>query len=376
MKTTTNRYTALDVFRGMTVCFMIIVNSPGAGAIPYGPLNHAVWHGFTPTDLVFPSFLFAVGNALSFSERKFAVMSSGKMLYSVFKRAAIIFLLGFLMYWFPFFKVDEAGEIRAFPFSETRVFGVLQRIAHCYLITALLVRYIRSRYLVWFGVSILLVYWALLVFFGSSDPFSLEGNAIFKLDLWLLGKGHLYNDHGILFDPEGLLSTLPAIVNTLAGYLAGRCLQQETSSGKALKRLALFGLLSIVVALCWNPWFPINKKIWSSTFTLLTIGLDLLILPLLVLISEDKDRKAHKWTNFFTVFGKNPLFIYLLSEIGLITLMVFPVGRASFYEQINSEWIQPMLPGPAGSLLFALLFMCCCWSVGWYLNRRHLYIKV
>lgn len=370
------RYTALDVFRGMTICFMIIVNSPGAGAIPYGPLNHAVWHGFTPTDLVFPSFLFAVGNALSFSEGKFSKLPTAKVLSSIFKRAFIIFLLGFLMYWFPFFKVGEQGNIIGFPFSETRVFGVLQRIALCYLCTALLVRFVRTRYLLWIGAGLLIAYWALLVFFGTGDPFSLEGNAIFKLDLWLLGEAHLYHSHGVLFEPEGLLSTLPAIVNTLVGYLAGRLLLQKASSGEALRRLALFGLLAVILALCWNPWFPINKKIWSSSFTLLTIGLDLLILPVLVLISENAAKKPYEWTNFFTILGKNPLFIYLLSEIGLITLGMFPLSGPSYYEQINLAWIQPLLPGPAGSLLFALLFMLCCWSVGWFLNKKRIYIKV
>lgn len=376
MNTNTSRYTALDVFRGMTICFMIIVNSPGAGAVPYSPLNHAVWHGFTPTDLVFPSFLFAVGNALSFSERKFSAMASGKVVYTIFKRAIIIFLLGFLMYWFPFFKVSEQGELMLFPWSETRVFGVLQRIALCYLCTALLVRFVQPRYLLWIGAMLLVVYWALLLLFGTGDPFGLEGNAILKLDLWLLGEAHLYHSHGVLFEPEGLLSTLPAIGNTIAGYLAGRYLQQKESSAEALKRLALLGVLAIVLALCWNPWFPINKKIWSSSFTLLTVGLDLLILPALVLLSENREGKPWLWTGFFTILGKNPLFIYLLSEIGLISLSVFPVGGPSYYERINLQWIQSFLPGPAGSLLFALLFMLGCWSVGWVLNKKRIYIRV
>lgn len=376
MNANSNRYTALDVFRGMTVCFMIIVNSPGAGAVPYGPLNHAVWHGFTPTDLVFPSFLFAVGNALSFSERKFNAMAPDKVVFTIFKRAFIIFLLGFLMYWFPFFKVTEQGEIIAFPWSETRVFGVLQRIALCYLCAALLVRFVRTSYLLWIGTGLLLAYWALLIIFGTGDPFSLEGNAIFKLDRWLLGEAHMYHSHGIIFEPEGLLSTLPAIANTLFGYLAGRYLQQEASSGKSLKNLAFFGVLAIVLALCWNPWFPINKKIWSSSFTLLTVGLDLLILPLLVLCSETREKTPRKWTGFFTIFGKNPLFIYLLSEIGLISLHIFPVGSSSYYERINMNWIQPMVAGPAGSLLFALLFMLSCWLVGWILDKKRIYIRV
>ncbi|GAA4800600.1 acyltransferase family protein [Olivibacter ginsenosidimutans] len=376
MKEYHNRYTALDVFRGLTICFMIIVNSPGAGAVPYAPLSHAVWHGFTPTDLVFPSFLFAVGNALSFSERKFNAMTTGKVFATIFKRALIIFLLGFLMYWFPFFKVSEQGGIIPFPFSETRVFGVLQRIALCYLCAALFVRFVHRRYLWWIGALLLLAYWAILVIFGTGDPFSLAGNAIAKLDLWLLGARHLYHDHGVIFDPEGLLSTLPAIVNVLAGYLTGHYLQKKASSAECLKRLVLFGVLAIVLALCWNPWFPINKKIWSSTFVLLTVGIDLLILPLLVLVSENAANQPRIWTRFFTILGKNPLFIYLLSEIGLVSLGTFPIGRRSCYEWINLDVIQPLLPGSAGSLLFALLFMFSCWLVGWFLDKKGIYIRV
>lgn len=370
------RYTALDVFRGMTICFMIIVNSPGSGAVPYWPLNHAVWHGFTPTDLVFPSFLFAVGNALSFSEKKFQQLPSGQALYGIFKRFLIIFLLGYLMYWFPFFKFNDQGNMIPFPIGDTRIFGVLQRIALCYLFTALAVRYIKREYLLWLGILLLLIYWGLLVFFGTGDPFSLTGNAIFKLDLWLLGESHLYHSHGVIFDPEGLLSTLPAIVNALAGYLTGKYLQEKGSSFNVLGRLIIIGIVGIIIAACWDKMFPINKKIWSSSFALLTISIDLLILPLLVLITEDRNKRPQKWTSFFTIFGKNPLFIYLLSEIALITLFTIPVGSISLFEKINNTVFQPLAPGPAGSLLFAVLYMLFCWSIGWFLDRKKIYIKV
>jgi len=370
------RFTALDVFRGMTICFMIIVNSPGSGATPYWPLNHAMWHGFTPTDLVFPSFLFAVGNALSFSEKKFHQLSSDKVLLNIFKRFLIIFLLGYLMYWFPFFKVNAQGEIISFPISETRVFGVLQRIALCYLFTALAVRYIKRNYLLWLGGALLLLYWGILTYFGADAPFSLEGNAILKLDRWLLGEPHLYHSHGIIFDPEGLLSTIPAITNTIAGYITGKYLQEKGTSLTAIRRLFLIGALGILLAICWNTVFPINKKIWSSSFALLTISIDLLILPLLVLITEDKKQQTKKWTEFFTIFGKNPLFIYLLSEVALIVLFTIPIGTTSLFEWINSNIFQQIAPGPAGSLLFALLYMLFCWSMGWFLNKKHIYIKV
>ncbi|MGK9124213.1 heparan-alpha-glucosaminide N-acetyltransferase domain-containing protein [Olivibacter sp. SA151] len=376
MKEQKLRFTALDVFRGMTICFMIIVNSPGSGATPYWPLNHATWHGFTPTDLVFPSFLFAVGNALSFSERKFQYLSSKQVLLTIFKRAALIFLLGFLMYWFPFFKITEQHEIISFPLHETRVFGVLQRIALCYLFTALAVYYVRRKYLVWLAIALLLIYWVILLIFGTDAPYSLEGNAIFKLDLWLLGESHLYHSHGIIFDPEGLLSTIPAITNAIAGYLVGKYLQEKGGTVQSLGKLLIIGAIGVLIALVWNQVFPINKKIWSSSFALLTISLDLLILPLLVPISENDNGVPRKWTNFFIIFGKNPLFVYLLSEIVLISLFLIPLGGTSLFDYINIHLFQKLLPGPAGSLLFALCYMLFCWSVGWLLDRKKIYIKV
>src|SRR5947209_15098145 len=139
------RFLSLDVFRGMTVCFMIIVNTPGSGAMPYSPLEHARWHGFTPTDLVFPSFLFAVGNAMSFSLDKYRAMGSSTFLKKIVKRTILIFLLGYLMYWFPFFHLDAANHIVAAPISNTRIMGVLQRIALCYFFASLLIHYLSAR---------------------------------------------------------------------------------------------------------------------------------------------------------------------------------------------------------------------------------------
>ena len=145
MATTSQRFTALDVFRGMTVCLMIIVNTAGNGATTYSPLLHAKWHGFTPTDLVFPSFLFAVGNAMSFVMPKWENLPQRKVLWKILKRTAIIFLLGYLMYWFPFVKWDKTNQLIFAPFEETRVFGVLQRIALCYGIAALMIYYLKPK---------------------------------------------------------------------------------------------------------------------------------------------------------------------------------------------------------------------------------------
>ncbi|MDB5263766.1 MAG: hypothetical protein JWQ14_3049, partial [Adhaeribacter sp.] len=213
----TQRFTSLDVFRGMTVCFMIIVNTPGNGATTYGPLLHAHWHGFTPTDLVFPSFLFAVGNAMSFVMPRYQTLTQAQVLGKIFKRTFIIFLLGYLMYWFPF--VHWEGQQLAFnPLETTRIFGVLQRIALAYGIAALLIYYFNWKRALVISVIGLFLYWAILLLFGEPGAeLTLQGNAVLKLDTWLIGAEHLYRGEGVPFDPEGLLSTLPAVANVTAG---------------------------------------------------------------------------------------------------------------------------------------------------------------
>ena len=208
-----NRFLSLDVFRGMTICFMIIVNTPGSGAAPFPPLEHAAWFGFTPTDLVFPSFLFAVGNAMSFSQKKFIGMAAGSVFWRIFKRAAIIFLLGFLMYWFPFVHHAASGWSLS-PISTTRIFGVLQRIALCYLFASLLIYFISSKTAIIVISGLLLVgYWVLLLIFGDhTAPYGMLTNAGTYLDKFVIGDAHLYHGEGVAFEPEGILSTLPAIV--------------------------------------------------------------------------------------------------------------------------------------------------------------------
>jgi predicted acyltransferase len=265
MSSQNQRFLSLDVFRGMTICFMIIVNTPGSGATPFAPLLHAGWHGFTPTDLVFPSFLFAVGNSMSFSMDRYRLLGDGAVLQKIFKRTLLIFLLGYLMYWFPFFRLDEAGNIISAPLRDTRIMGVLQRIALCYFFASLLIHYLSAKKVVVVSVIFLVGYWLVLLIFGNAhQPFSLLGNAGLYLDKFLFGDNHLYHGEGIPFDPEGLLSTIPAIVNVMTGYYAGKFIRRKGKGYDTLARLMLVGSLFIFIALCWNLVFPINKKLWSS----------------------------------------------------------------------------------------------------------------
>jgi predicted acyltransferase len=370
------RFLSLDVFRGLTVCFMIIVNSSGWGAPPYAPLDHAEWFGFTPTDLVFPSFLFAVGNALSFSKTKYN--SNAAFLSKVFKRTLIIFLLGYLMYWFPFFHRAADGHWEFNQLSRTRIMGVLQRIALCYCIAALLTHYLRVKWIIVVSVILLLGYWALLYLFGEpGQELTMQGNAGTKLDILLLGSDHLYHDKGgpIAFDPEGILSTLPSVVNVIGGYLAGIFIQQQGKNFETVARMLMAAALMIFATLFWAQFFPLSKKLWTSPFVLLTVGLDLVILSLLIYAIEIKQWK--QGTGFFLVFGKNPLAIYLLSELLFVSLMLIMVQPGiSFYQWVGQSFFQNLFPGSFGSLVFAVCFMLLCWLAGYWLNRKKIYIKI
>ena len=369
------RFTALDVFRGLTICLMIIVNTPGNGATTFSPLLHASWHGFTPTDLVFPSFLFAVGNAISFVMPKWQNIAQNKVLFKIFKRTFIIFLLGYLMYWFPFVKWTKANQIVAFPFDETRVFGVLQRIALCYCFASLLIYYYKPKTVIIVSVFLLIVYWIILYFLGDAiAPYSMQGNAGQLLDKWLLNQTHLYHGEGVAFDPEGLLSTMPAIVNVTAGYLVGKYIQAKGNSYQGLTTLLIAGVLLLFVAYCSNLFFPINKKLWTSSFVLHTVGLDCIIIAIIIYCINF--RKITKGVYFFEVFGRNPLFIYLLSEILATVLYFIKVNpTTSLYKWIY-QTIYVGVGNYVGSFLFAISIMLICWLVGYWLDKKKWYIKV
>jgi predicted acyltransferase len=371
------RFLSLDVFRGMTLCFMIIVNTPGSGATAFWPLEHAAWHGFTPTDLVFPSFLFAVGNAMSFTMKRYQQMGNGAVLAKIFKRTIIIFLIGYLMYWFPFVHM-QAGHLELSPISNTRIMGVLQRIALCYCFASLMIHFFSTRTVYILSALFLLGYWIILLVFGNhADPLSMTGNAGIYLDKWLFGDSHLYHGEHIAFEPEGVLSTLPAIVNVIIGYYAGKFIQQKGKGYDTISRLLLTGCLFIFIAICWNSAFPINKKLWTSSFVFITTGLDLVIISFLLYALEINKWNKGNWTNFFTILGKNPLFLYITSELLVIVFYLIPVSsKVNFYNWLNSVFYQEIAPGAVGSLLFAISFMLLCWLVGYVLDKRKIYIRV
>ncbi len=365
------RFIALDVFRGMTTFLMIVVNTPGDITSTFSLLLHADWHGFTPTDLVFPSFMFAVGNALAFAKDKWQGKSFGQVFGKIFKRSLIIFILGYIMYWFPFMKWAADGSLTGFPISETRILGVLQRIALAYLVTAVMIYLMAPRQLIVSSGLMLLGYWLVLYVFGD---YTLEGNAVLKFDLAVMGASHLWTGDGIPFDPEGILSTIPSMVNVIAGFLLGIYLRNGGVNFEKLAKMLMLGAVLLFVAFLWNFLLPINKKIWTSSYVVHTIGLDLIIIAIIIYLSDIRANKTN--FTFFEIMGRNPLFIYLVSEYIYITFMFVRMGEGktlyqSIYE-VGFQWIGPYW----GSLAFALTITMICWLVGKFMDVKKIYVRV
>jgi predicted acyltransferase len=373
-ETLSERYLSLDVLRGLTIALMVIVNNPGSWGSIYAPFKHAAWHGFTITDLVFPSFLFVVGNAMSFSMRKFESQPQSVFLNKVFKRTAIIFGIGLFLHLFPFVTREE-GQIVWKDFTSVRIMGVLQRIALCYLIASLVVHYMKLKGALLFSAIILLAYWAIMYFFGDpTAPYTLEGNAALKFDSLLLPEQNLYKGFGIPFDPEGLLSTLPAVVNVIAGYCAGVFIQKNGNNLNSITKLLVTGAILVAIALVWDLSFPINKPLWTSSYVMHSVGLSLIILASLIFIIEVAG--YIKWTYFFQAFGRNPLFIFALATLVIKTLNFIKVGEISLqkwiYENVFLTWSE----GEIASLAFALSYMLVMWLIGFWMDKNKVYVKV
>lgn len=368
------RYLALDVLRGLTIALMVLVNNPGSWSTIYAPFKHAAWHGFTVTDLVFPTFLFVVGNAMSFSMRKFENKPHSAFLKKIFKRSLLIFIIGLFLSAFPFVYRSEAGlELK--DLSEMRIMGVLQRIALCYFFAAVMLRFLKLKWSLILSGFILLIYWWVLFSFGDPEaPYSITGNAALKLDLLIFDPENLWHGHGFPFDPEGLLSTLPAIVNVILGYVAGLGIQKYGNSLRTVGILILAGLIFVALGQLWDLIFPINKAIWTSSFVLYATGWDLIVLGFLIWLIELRHLK--RWTYFFEVFGKNPLFIFALSGVIVMLMSIIQIDGTGMKSWIYDKLYLSWLTDYNASLMFAISFVLVMWLIGYWLDRKKIYIKV
>ena len=364
-----SRLVSLDIFRGLTVAFMIIVNTPGSWNYVYPPLRHAEWNGCTPTDLVFPFFLFIVGVSSWYSLKKYGHEISSGSILRILRRTLTIFAIGLLLAIFPYFGRD---------YSTLRIMGVLQRIAIAYGIGSLICLTVRRNYL-WIVIAfILILYWALLAFFGGADPYSLNGNFVRTVDVAVLGKNHLYKGFGIPFDPEGLLSTLPAIGTMIIGYFIGELIGKKSASGKTVLKLLLFGAASAGLGLLWNLLFPINKPLWTSSYVLFTAGLAMGVLSVIYLIADVW--KLQKWGVFFVVFGLNALFAYFLAGIWTRLMLFIKItsgeSKITLYTWFYEKVCVPVAGNMNGSLMFALIQMILIWGLALILYRKKIMIRL
>jgi predicted acyltransferase len=363
------RSLALDVMRGLTVALMIVVNMSLSEQLSYGQLLHARWHGFTLTDLVFPSFLFIVGAAMAFSLDRAAQAGRSAAFARVLRRSALLFGCGLLLYYFPFVQVGSDGAWSMRPLASARIPGVLQRIALCQALAAAVLLWGGRRGAIAFSVIALLGTWAVLV--GCGD-LTLAGNAARRLDLWLFGAGHIYQGEGLPYDPEGLLGTAAATVHVLAGYGATRWLR--AAPAQPLARLVVVGAATVGLALAWDALLPINKKLWTPSYVALSIGLDLLILAALTELIDRRGRRRGLWV--LQVFGLNPLAIYLLSEVGNAVLWLTPMQGTTLMEWLYQQGFHSWAGDKPGSLLYALAYTAACWLPGWWLWRRGIVVRL
>jgi predicted acyltransferase len=395
------RFYSLDVFRGATVALMILVNNPGTWSHIYSPLEHAAWHGCTPTDLVFPFFLFAVGNAMAFVMPKLEQAGNAVFWKKVLKRFVLIFIIGLALSWFPFIKYNADGNIVGKPWAfingdgvedGVRLLGVLQRIAICYLIASIVVYFFKAKGAFVFSAVLLLAYWFVCVVANPADSFSLTGFFGNNIDIALIGKHHLLHldkvDGKVFhFDYEGLISTSCAIVQVIFGYLVGHYIIAKGKTHEMLNGLFVAGCVLLITGLMWDMVFPLNKKIWSSSYTVYTTGLAVIVIAVMIYLIEFKNASG-AWSRFFDVFGKNPLFIFVLSGAlpRLLGLIRIPNGFTDagkhkyltplnwFYEHI----CKPIFPAEPkfGSMIYAICFIALMWSIAWYMDKKKIYVKV
>jgi predicted acyltransferase len=363
MEAAQGRLLSLDVFRGLTIAGMILVNNPGTWRAVYPPFTHADWHGWTPTDLIFPFFLFVVGVSitLALAPRLEHRESAARLIVRIMRRSAILFALGLFLAGFPDFNL-----------ATIRIPGVLQRIAVCYLTVSLLFLLTTARTQAVVMAGVLLGYWALMALvpvpgFGAGD-LGKEGNLAAYLDRTLLGP-HIWRAAKV-YDPEGVLSTVPAIATTLAGVLTGHWLRSSRSVSAKTRTMGAAGVAALLLGLLWNRWFPINKSLWTSSYVVFTAGAALIALAAGYWLIEIKG--STWWTAPFAVLGVNALAVFFLSTllaILLIRVRVHDSGgqlrslQAVLFEALFAPWATVTAASLAWALANVLLWLAIMWPL-------------
>lgn len=395
MNTKSPRYVALDVLRGMTVAGMILVNNPGSWGKIFPPLRHAPWDGCTPTDLVFPFFLFVVGAAMAFSFAKYQEGLNRQSLAKLAKRSILIFLVGLALNAFPFYPTSMNPDLS---FSENyvnwlgriRILGVLQRIALCYFVGGLLALWLKSPRRILWGMGTLMVLHPLLLrLFGGPEWSTLEGNIAGPIDVAIFGDSHVYHGYGIAFDPEGLFGVISGSATVLLGYLIGSLIRSTTEKMEAVSKLYTIGLLCLAAGSVLNIWIPINKPLWSSSYVLYAGGWAIVMLAFFIYWIDIRGKE--KIFTPFKALGMNPLFAFVMagifsktfSRIIKWTAMV-PQEDGTLVEKtwnLSSWFYQNCCVSLFGntemaSLMYALVYVAIFTAMAMFLYKKKIVIKL
>ncbi len=366
------RLVSLDVFRGITIAGMILVNNPGTWGSVYPPLLHAEWFGCTPTDLIFPFFLFIVGVAitLSLSKRKARSDNQTKLILNIFRRSIILFLLGLILSGFPNYDL-----------TTIRIPGVLQRIAVVYLISSILFLKVNIKSIIHLTWILLVVYWGLMTLIPVPGVGYANLETTTNLAAWfdhLLLSGHLWKVTKV-WDPEGILSTIPAISTTLIGIITGHWLQSNKNKTEKTIWLFVFSSLLMFAGYVWDGWFPMSKNIWTSSYVLYTGGLALNFLAICIWFIDIK--KITWWIKPFQVYGMNAITVFFLSGIvGRLLYLIEIVDSTGnkitikqyLFSSLFLSWLTPI----NASLLWALTYVIIWLGLMWILYAKKIFIKV
>ena len=377
-----SRLLSLDVFRGMAVAGMVLVNNPGSWAAIYPPLEHAEWNGWTPTDFVFPFFLFIVGVAIALAlGKRVETGSVNRDLYlKIVKRTIVIFLLGTFLATFPFYNFTKESWIDP---ANVRILGVLQRIAICYFFTALIFLHTNWKQQAVIAVALLLLYWALMTLISvpgcevttMNDKFC---NLAAYIDRQILTENHIWRQSKV-FDPEGLLSTIPAIATCFAGVLTGQWLRKKRDDYQKVSALFFFGVVLCALGWIWNFWFSINKSLWTSSYVVYMAGLALCFFAACYWLIDIKGYR--RWAKPFIIFGVNALFLFVGSGVmarllGIIKVFGADGNRISLQEYIFDNIFLPLAAPVNASLLFAICFILFWLFLLWLLYRKRIFVKI
>ena len=379
------RILSVDVMRGITITAMILVNNPGSWSYVYAPLAHAQWHGWTPTDLIFPFFIFVVGVSLALVAARDTDKARAEFLGRALVRAAKLFGLGLFLALFFYDTFDPAFSWIEDRLLSVRIMGVLQRIAVVYLVTVVVVLWLRTTGRVLASVALLAGYALAMALVPYADSAGIVyrgelefGNSLAAwLDNLVLGAAHVLHTDArpFVFDPEGLLSTLPAIATCLTGVLAGQLVASRSLDAiEKVRRLAIAGIACAAAGETWSLWLPVNKALWTPSYVLLTSGLAMLFLAGLAWLIDIGGRR--RWSLPFVVFGANAIFFFVFSGIVARVLLMIPAGDESLKAWLFRHVFQPLFGDYNGSLMFAIAFLMASYVVMYQLYRRKIFFKV